>query len=83
MIPKAKSFFFLIHIYLHKILCTEVVLLRLKNHVACVFYGVHSVQTGMNHSSLSLVSVLHWLPSKCIYFFFFVVEHVRWLTNLD
>lgn len=66
MIPKANSFF-LVHIYMYKILYTKVVLLSLKNHVACVFHGVHRVQTGMNNSSLSLVSVLHWLPS--IYFF--------------
>lgn len=67
MIPKANSIF--IHRQMPKILYTEVVLLSLKNHVACVFHGVHSVQTGMNNSSLSLVSVLHWLPSRCIYFF--------------
>lgn len=53
------------------------VLLSLKNRVACVFHGVHSIQTGMNNSSLSLVSVLHWLPSRCIYFF------SLWLNMLD
>jgi len=78
MIPEANSaFFFFIHIYMYKILYTEVVLLSLKNHVACVFHGVCSVQTGMNSSSLSLVSVLHWLPSRCILFF------PLWLNMLD
>lgn len=67
MIPKANSFF--IHVYMHKILCTEVFLLSLKCHVTCVFHGLHRVQTGMNSSSLYLVSVLHWLLSRCLYFF--------------
>lgn len=56
MVPKAKSFF--IHVYMHKILYTEVVLLSLKCHVTFGFHGLHRVQTGMNSSSLSFCSAL-------------------------
>lgn len=67
MIAEANSFF--IHVYMHKILHTEVVLLSLKCHVTCGFHGLHRVQTGINSSSLYLVSVLRLLPSRCLYFF--------------